>query len=191
MNAPPAENSSIRSLPPRRRRRRPSYRWRRLWSRRAPGAAALAPGPAGAGAGLKLAHAVDYAPAVGLDERAGGGELFDPVVGVGDVDVARAIGGDASGVVELPGAAARDPGLAGAGAGLKLASAVDNAPAVGLDERAGGGELVDPVVALVGDVDVTRAIGGDAVRVGELPGAVAIIPSWQVLVQVSTGSPRR
>ena len=135
---------------------------------------------------------VAHAPAVGLDERAGGGELIDPVVaGVGDVDVARGIGGDAVGVGELPGAAARDPGLAGAGAGLKLVLPVAHAPAVGLDERAGGGELIDPVVVAIGDVDVARAIGGDAVGVVELPGAAAAIPAWQVLVQVSNWLARR
>ena len=68
-----------------------------------------------------MVQPIVYAPAEGLDERAGGGELVDPRVAViGDVDVARAIGGDACGVVELPGAGAREPGLAGAGAGLRL-----------------------------------------------------------------------
>src|SRR5205085_2737056 len=116
-------------------------------------------------------------PAVGLDERAGGGELVDPDVAVvADVHIARAIGGDAGGRGELPGAAAPEPGPAAAGAGLELARAVAHTPAVGLDERAGGGELIDPDVAVVADVHIARAIGGDAGGRGELPGAAAPEP---------------
>ncbi|MGA2014558.1 MAG: hypothetical protein ABSH51_29070, partial [Solirubrobacteraceae bacterium] len=113
---------------------------------------------------------VGNAPAVGADERAGGGELIDPgVAEVGDVDVARGVDGDSSGRVELPGAAAQDPGLAGAGAGLKPVLPVAHAPAVGLDERAGGGELINPAVIGIGDVDVARGIDGDAPGLVELP----------------------
>ena len=64
--------------------------------------------------------------------------------------------------------------------------AVAHAPAVGLDERAGGGELVDPRVAVIGDVDVARAIGGDALwGQSNCPAPPPAIPAWQVLVQVS------
>ncbi|MGA2014557.1 MAG: hypothetical protein ABSH51_29065 [Solirubrobacteraceae bacterium] len=136
-----------------------------------PGADPLDPGLAGGGAGLKLVLTVGNAPAVGADERAGGGELIDPVVvEIGDVNVARAIGGDAPGcAVELPGAAAVEPCLAGAGAGLKPARAVADTPSVGLDERAGGGELINPAVIGIGDVDVARGIDGDAPGLVELP----------------------
>ena len=102
-----------------------------------------------------------------------------------DVDVARGIGGDAEGAVERPAPFASAPLWQVLVQVSNWLVTVAHAPAVGLDERAGGGELVDPVVAGVGDVDVARAIGGDAVGVGELPGAVAHDPGRQVLVQVS------
>src|SRR5206468_762123 len=135
-----------------------------------PRAAARLSGLAGVDAGLELAGAVAHAPAVSLDERAGGGELVDPIAAlICDVDVARRMGDDAVGAVELPGAAAREPGLAAAGAGLEPAGAVAHAPAVSLDERAGGGELVQPIVDEFGDVDVAGGIGGDTSGAVELP----------------------
>jgi hypothetical protein len=110
-------------------------------------------------------------------QRAGGGELIDPVGEVlRDVDVARAIGGDAVGDVKLSGATARKPGSAGAGAGLKLVLTVGNAPTIGADERAGSGELIDPVVAVLGDVDVARGIDGDGGGLDERPGADPLDP---------------
>ena len=149
-----------------------------------PGAAAQVPQLAGAGTGLKLAGAVGNAPAVGPDERAGGGELIDSGR-IRDVHVARGIDGDAPGPKSSPAPPPSPPARQVVVHISNRAGAVAHAPAIGLDERAGGGELIDPVVAGIGDVDVARAIGGDALGLVELPAAAAVAPDWQVVVQVS------
>ena len=112
-----------------------------------------------------MAGAVGNAPAVGPDERAGGGELVNPVVvDVNDVDVARAIGGDVCGVVELPGAGARDPGPCRCWCrSSKWLIPSKNAPAVVALMNAPAAENSSiRLVAGIGDVDVARGIGGDA-----------------------------
>ena len=126
------------------------------------------------GAALKLRHAIGDAPPPRLHERASRRELIDPLVEVViDIDVAGAVDGDALGAVELPGAPAWVPELADTGARLKLRRAVGDAPPPGLYERAGGGELIDPLVVKVSDVDIPLAIRSHSVGVVELAGTIA------------------
>ena len=148
-----------RSGPHPRRTRRPRGRWRCRWGRRAQRRIRWDQGlrPGRCWCRCRSLFLRDNVPAVGSDERAGGGELIDSVVGgIGDVHIAGAVGGNTFGGGERPGAAAVDPVLAGGGAGLKFVGAVAHAPAIGLDERAGGRELLNPVVAGIGDVDIAE-----------------------------------
>ena len=86
----------------------------------------------------------------------GRGDLADSVVvRVGHVDVARAVGGNASRVPET----GRSPGGVGRAAHPRGSSQRGHLP--------GGGDLADGVVARVGHVDVARAVGGNAPRVPE------------------------
>src|SRR5262249_42980232 len=114
------------------------------------------------------------------DEFAAGVELIDSIGAagawrvLGDVHVTGVIDGDAVWRDELTGSFARVRGTTRSRAHLRLHRTIDDPPAVGLEERSAGGELVDPVVPRVRDVDAARVwIDGDAFRSHELPGAAA------------------
>src|SRR5205814_1763066 len=109
-------------------------------------------------------------PAAG--RRAAVAELLDPQVG--DVDAARAVNGDPVRDLELAVAQPLDAGVARAPTHLVHAGARGHAPARRAEEATGARELLDPLVALVADVDVARAVDGDPDRGVELAGARAL-----------------
>src|SRR5262249_50690029 len=110
-----------------------------------------------------------------FDEGAGGGEFLDPAVGpVGGVDESARGDRDADDFVHLAGAFAGEARLAGGFADLGRGGAVFDAPAEGADEGALAVELVDPVVAGVGDVDVAGGrVDRDTTGVAQLAGGAA------------------
>ena len=88
---------------------------------------------------------------------------------LGDVDVARAIGGDAvrgRRAVRRPRPAILAWQLLVQAVSNWLAPSLTPQPASDEVDAPGGRELVDPVVVVIGDVDVARGIGGDAATGG-------------------------
>src|SRR3954452_3643608 len=126
-------------------------------------------------AGVARAGGGDVLPPGPL-EVARGVELPDPVVeAVGNVDVSRLVDGHPEGLIELTGRGTRCARLAGVDApDADLGSGAGAARPGGRDvlapgalEGAIGGELLNPVVQIVGDVDISEAVGADPSDAGE------------------------